>query len=83
MLSEQEVFIHFFFFFVVIIIFKQAKKCKSIEITYKLDENIYSKAIVENFDKVCIWLGANIMVEYEREEAIKMLETNLDSIVKA
>lgn len=48
--------------------------------TYKLDENVYSRAIVDNFEKVCIWLGANVMVEYDREEADEMLRTNLKNI---
>jgi len=46
-------------------------------VTYKLDENIYSRAVIDNVDKVCIWLGANIMVEYELDEGEKLLKSNL------
>ena len=28
-------------------------------------------------DKVCLWLGANVMLEYPRSEAIALLEKNL------
>lgn len=31
-------------------------------LTYKVDENVFSQAHVEEFDKVCLWLGANVMV---------------------
>ncbi|KAI1711158.1 prefoldin subunit domain-containing protein [Ditylenchus destructor] len=54
----------------------------SVEITYKLDENIYSKAVVDDFSKVCVWLGANVMVEYGLEEAQEMLSKNLENIEK-
>ena len=56
---------------------------ESLEITYKLDENVYSKATIESFEKVCVWLGANVMVEYELEEAQLMLTTNMTSVEKA
>uniref|UniRef100_A0A915EKS0 Prefoldin subunit 3 n=1 Tax=Ditylenchus dipsaci TaxID=166011 RepID=A0A915EKS0_9BILA len=55
---------------------------ESVEVTYKLDENIYSKALVEDFSKVCVWLGANVMVEYELTEAQQMLTANLENIEK-
>ncbi|KAI1730758.1 prefoldin subunit domain-containing protein [Ditylenchus destructor] len=60
---------------------KQADR-ESVEITYKLDENIYSKAVVDDFNKVCVWLGANVMVEYGLEEAQEMLSKNLENIEK-
>ena len=59
---------------------EKKKNKKSIELTYKLDENIYAKSVVEDFDKVCVWLGANVMVEYGREEAKEMLLKNLKNI---
>lgn len=53
------------------------------EVTYKLDENLYSRAVIEQFDNVCVWLGANVMVEYGVEEGRRMLETNLGKMEKA
>ena len=32
---------------------------------------------VHEEDKVCLWLGANVMLEYPREEAILLLKSNL------
>lgn len=48
--------------------------------SFKLDENVYSKAVVENLDKVCLWLGASVMVEYELEEAQAVLEKNIKNV---
>ncbi|CAK9006734.1 unnamed protein product [Durusdinium trenchii] len=42
----------------------------------RLAENIWSKASAAPSDKVCLWLGANCMLEYQLEEAIELLQTN-------
>lgn len=39
--------------------------------------NIFAKAKIPPVNRVSIWLGAEIMVEYELDEAKDMLETNL------
>lgn len=46
------------------------------EYTYQLAENIWSKALVKPSDNVCLWLGANCMLEYTLEEAVELLRTN-------
>lgn len=46
------------------------------EYTYQLSENIFSKAVVEPTNTVCLWLGANVMMEYTLEEALELLKTN-------
>jgi len=46
------------------------------EYTYQLAENIWSKATVKPSDSVCLWLGANCMLEYTLEEALELLRTN-------
>uniref|UniRef100_A0A915LGT0 RING-type domain-containing protein n=1 Tax=Meloidogyne javanica TaxID=6303 RepID=A0A915LGT0_MELJA len=46
---------------------QKAKKANSVLVTYKLDENLFSDAVIEEMDRVCIWLGANVMVEYKLE----------------
>merc|ERR1719145_518261 len=46
------------------------------EYTYQLSENIWSKAMVKPSDSVCLWLGANCMLEYTLEEAVELLRTN-------
>jgi len=34
-------------------------------------------SLTMNRDQVCLWLGANVMLEYPRDEAILLLEDNL------
>jgi len=46
---------------------------------YELAQSVFAKAKVnvhEN-DKVCLWLGANVMLEYPRAEAIELLSKQL------
>ena len=43
-----------------------------------LSDNIWAKAKVPNTSgKVGLWLGANVMVEYTYDEAVKLLGKNL------
>jgi len=49
-----------------------------IKSTYELAANVYANATVKP-DRVCLWLGANVMVEYSFEEAIQLLTKNLES----
>ncbi|CAH0473638.1 unnamed protein product [Peronospora belbahrii] len=45
---------------------------------FNLADNVYAKAAVDcSIGKVCIWLGAQVMVEYPYEEAQKLLEKNV------
>ncbi|KAL3932673.1 MAG: hypothetical protein SGPRY_000610 [Prymnesium sp.] len=46
---------------------------------YELGQCIYAKAKmnVHEDDKVCLWLGANVMLEYPRSEAIELLSRQL------
>uniref|UniRef100_M4B850 Prefoldin subunit 3 n=1 Tax=Hyaloperonospora arabidopsidis (strain Emoy2) TaxID=559515 RepID=M4B850_HYAAE len=47
---------------------------------FNMADNVYAKAEVDcSVGKVCIWLGAHVMVEYEYEEALKLLEKNVAS----
>ncbi|XP_073023087.1 prefoldin subunit 3-like isoform X1 [Primulina eburnea] len=46
---------------------------------FEISEGIYSRARVENTDSVCLWLGANVMLEYSREEAATRLQKNLEN----
>lgn len=41
----------------------QVMKCD-----FELAEGIYSRALIEETDSVCLWLGANVMLEYSTEE---------------
>ena len=45
----------------------------------KEDKKVFAKAKInvhEN-DKVCLWLGANVMLEYSRAEAMDLTKANL------
>lgn len=35
---------------------------------FEVSEGIYSRARIEDSDSVCLWLGANVMLEYSCEE---------------
>lgn len=60
------------------ILFKQESD-ESVETYYSLADNIYSKATIDKTGTVCIWLGANVMVEYTYDEAISLLHDNLEA----
>ena len=44
---------------------------------FNLSDNIYTKATLDVSGKVCLWLGANVMLEYSYDEALEMLNRNL------
>ncbi|CAL8991217.1 unnamed protein product [Prunus brigantina] len=46
---------------------------------FEVSEGIYSRASIEDTDSVCLWLGANVMLEYSCEEATGLLRRNLDN----
>jgi hypothetical protein len=50
----------------------------SLEGAYFRGFTVYNCFIL--FFRVCIWLGANVMVEYELEEAQSLLTTHLANI---
>lgn len=53
---------------------------KSVETNFLVSDNIWAKAKVPNeTGKVGLWLGANVMVEYTYDDAIKLLCRNLAS----
>ncbi|XP_020102237.1 probable prefoldin subunit 3 [Ananas comosus] len=46
---------------------------------FEVSEGIYSRARIEDADSVCLWLGANVMLEYSCEEADALLKKNLEN----
>jgi prefoldin subunit 5 len=46
---------------------------------FPLTDNCYAKAEIPPTDNVCLWLGANVMLEYSIEEAEKLLSTSNDN----
>ncbi|CAJ1358697.1 unnamed protein product [Effrenium voratum] len=55
---------------------RKEKEADAAEYTYQLAENIWSKASAAPSGNVCLWLGANCMLEYTLEEALELLRTN-------
>lgn len=54
---------------------EQSKVGEPLVSHYELAQSIFAKAKinVHESDKVCLWLGANVMLEYPRAEAIELL----------
>ena len=47
---------------------------------FLISDNVWAKAKIPNeTGRVGLWLGANVMVEYNFEEALKLLEKNLSN----
>eukprot|EP00124_Ichthyophonus_hoferi_P003773 Ihof_evm5s352 gene=Ihof_evmTU5s352 len=44
---------------------------------FELADNLFAKAKVDPTDKVCLWLGAQVMLEYDLDEAQALLDNNL------
>lgn len=53
----------------------QAKKeaAETLSTRFNLSDNVYAQAKVEPDDRVCVWLGADVMLEYSYTEAEEML----------
>ncbi|XP_010899106.1 prefoldin subunit 3 [Esox lucius] len=56
---------------------KKKDTTEPMETHFLLADNVYCKASVPPTDKVCLWLGANVMLEYDIDEAQALLEKNL------
>jgi prefoldin subunit 5 len=68
---------------------KNKQDDKTIETDFILSHNLYAKALVPPTDRVCLWLGANVMLEYGADEAEELLtnnynqaNTSLEQIIK-
>ncbi|KAL0916298.1 hypothetical protein M5K25_013796 [Dendrobium thyrsiflorum] len=46
---------------------------------FEVSEGIYSRARIEDSSSVCLWLGANVMLEYSCKEANELLKKNLEN----
>ena len=50
------------------------------ETHFQLSDSLYSTATINSESTVCLWLGANIMVEYPFSEAKELLTQNLAAL---
>lgn len=48
-------------------------------VDFELAEGIYSQAHIGETQSVCLWLGANVMLEYSCDEAKTLLKKNLEN----
>ncbi|KAG0311024.1 peptide chain release factor 1 [Linnemannia gamsii] len=55
---------------------------KEIETMYELNDTLYATAKIKPTGKVCLWLGANVMLEYPVEEAAELLASKLSAALK-
>lgn len=58
---------------------RSGENSKAIETQFELSDGIYVRAAIPPTKTVCLWLGANVMVEYSHKEAIELLTKNLAS----
>ena len=59
---------------------KHESESKEMSTNFLLADNIWAKAKVPNTTgNVGLWLGANVMVEYTYDEALKLLAKNLSN----
>jgi len=52
------------------------------ETQFVLSDQVYAKATIAPTDKVCLWLGANVMLEYTLDDAQELLTKNIESAKK-
>ncbi|KDO25787.1 hypothetical protein SPRG_09083 [Saprolegnia parasitica CBS 223.65] len=56
------------------------EKDEPIETHFSLADNVFANATIDaDVQTVCIWLGANVMVEYSFDEALALLQSNLST----
>ncbi|CAM9711920.1 unnamed protein product [Pylaiella littoralis] len=60
---------------------RQAKK-ETVKTNYSLSDTVFAKAELKCDGRVCIWLGASVMVEYTYDEAVALLESNLETALE-
>jgi prefoldin subunit 5 len=52
---------------------------EAMKMDFEVAEGIYAQAEFHNTETVCLWLGANVMLEYGCEEAQELLTRNLET----
>ncbi|VDM08392.1 unnamed protein product [Wuchereria bancrofti] len=55
---------------------EKSKKKETMEVTHLLSEHVYQRVKTDSLDKVLLWLGSNVMVEFSLSEARCILEDN-------
>lgn len=47
------------------------------ETQFLLSDQVYAKAVIPPTSTVCLWLGANVMLEYSLDDAKELLQQNV------
>ncbi|CAI5959607.1 unnamed protein product [Closterium sp. NIES-65] len=55
---------------------KKREEKQQVRLDYVLADGVFARADVKDADSVCLWLGANVMVEYPFDEALALLARN-------
>uniref|UniRef100_A0A1E1WZJ9 Prefoldin subunit 3 n=1 Tax=Amblyomma aureolatum TaxID=187763 RepID=A0A1E1WZJ9_9ACAR len=55
---------------------------EDMETRFVLSDQVYSKAVIPPTERVCLWLGANVMLEYTLEGAEELLCKNLQTATR-
>nr|ALS04440.1 prefoldin subunit 3 [Acartia pacifica] len=55
---------------------------EEMETRFLLSDQVYAKASIPPTETVCLWLGANVMLEYSLDDAEQLLSKNLASAEK-
>ncbi|WFD46397.1 hypothetical protein GLX27_001032 [Malassezia furfur] len=50
-----------------------------VETTFELNDTLYARAKLDPIDRVHLWLGANVMLSYDIDEAIDLLREKLSN----
>ncbi|XP_028037286.1 prefoldin subunit 3 [Bombyx mandarina] len=61
------------------VIEKLKEQKEEVETQFLLSDQVFVKANVPPTKSVCLWLGANVMLEYSLEDAEKLLTTNMET----
>jgi len=61
---------------------EKKKEDQKMETQFLLSDQVFAKAEIPPTDKVCLWLGANVMLEYTLDDAEELLKKNLASAEK-
>merc|ERR1712126_432961 len=55
---------------------------ESMDTQFLLSDQVYAEATIPPTDKVCLWLGANVMLEYSLDDAEELLKKNCEAAEK-
>ncbi|CAH0553748.1 unnamed protein product [Brassicogethes aeneus] len=61
---------------------KLEQQKEEFEAQFLLSDQVFAKALVPPTENVCLWLGANVMLEYTLEDAKGLLSKNIEAASK-